>query len=165
MFVIWVGYMGDDYIYYVLFSVNSFIVKLLDLLVFGLFLFINGDFECNCLLMDYSLIFWWIYVEFKYVFWWLLSEMSYWLDYVFWLDLFWMMYFYNIVWYLLVLVLVFRLYRIILSVFLVGVFVLVVYVLDSSYGFVVSWIVNRNVLIVLSFVFVSLFLYMCWCRE
>ncbi len=162
---IWAGYMGDDYIHHALLSANSPIVKPPDLSVFGLFSFINGDPERNRLLMDYSLIPWWTYAELKYAFWRPLSEMSHWLDHVLWPDSPWMMHLHNIAWYLLVLVLVSRLYRTTLSAPLAGVLALAVYALDSSHGFAVSWIANRNALIALSFALVSLLLYMRWRRE
>ncbi len=160
---LWAGYMGDDFIHHALLSANIPIDKPNDLSLFGLFSFINGDPERNRLLMDYSLLPWWTYSELKYAFWRPVSELFHWLDHRFWPNHAWLMHLHNIVWYLGILLVVNRLYQRSL-IPAASVVALAIYALDSSHGFTLSWIANRNGLICVLFGLLSLKLYMDW-RE
>ena len=157
------GYMGDDYIHHALLSTAIPIDKPNDLSLFGLFSFINGDPERNRLLMDYSLIPWWTYSELKYAFWRPISEITHWIDHTLWPNHPWLMHLHNILWYLAIVALAARLYRKTL-VGSAAVVALALYALDSSHGFTLSWIANRNGLISVTFGLLTLMFYTRW-RE
>ena len=157
------GYMGDDFIHHALLSANIPIDKPNDLSLFGLFSFINGDPDRNRLLMDYSLLPWWTYSELKYAFWRPVSEVFHWLDHRIWPNHPWIMHLHNLAWYLGIIFVANRLYqRSLLPA--ASVMALAIYALDSSHGFTLSWIANRNGLICVVFGLLSLKLYIDW-RE
>ncbi|MDY6920547.1 MAG: hypothetical protein SV765_10100 [Pseudomonadota bacterium] len=156
------GLMGDDYLHYALLNADIPIAKPDDLSLFGLFSFINGDPERNRLLMDYSLIPWWTYAEMKYAFWRPLSEAFHWLDHRLWPHSPWLMHLHSILWYLLAVYLVSRLYRHFMGPTSMALLALLLYALDSTHGFTVSWISNRNALHALVFALASMLLYVRW---
>lgn len=158
------GYMGDDYIHHALLSANIPIDKPNDYSLFGLFSFIDGNPERNRLLMDYSLIPWWTYSELKYAFWRPISEISHWIDHQLWPNQAWLMHLHNLVWYLLIILLLSRLYKKTLSSG-AALVALAIYALDSSHGFTLSWIANRNALISVTFGLITLIFYMRWRDE
>lgn len=159
------GYMGDDYLHYALLNADLPITKPDDLSLFGLFSFINGDPERNRLLMDYSLIPWWTYADMKYAFWRPLSELFHWLDYQLWPDHPWLMHLHNVIWYLLALWLVAQLFQRYLDQKITVLLALFLYALDSTHGFTVSWISNRNALLALTFGLTTLLLHVKWREE
>ena len=159
------GYMGDDYLHYALLNADLPITKPDDLSLFGLFSFINGDPERNRLLMDYSLIPWWTYSDMKYAFWRPLSEIFHWLDYQLWPNSPWLMHLHNVAWYLVALALISTLYKRYLNVGATALLALFLYALDSSHGFTVSWLSNRNALLALTFGLATLLLHIKWREE
>ncbi|RLT88331.1 MULTISPECIES: hypothetical protein [unclassified Ketobacter] len=159
------GFMGDDYLHYALLNADLPIAKPDDLSLFGLFSFINGDPERNRLLMDYSLIPWWTYSELKYAFWRPLSELSHWLDYQLWPNQPWLMHLHNIVWYMGALVLIAKLYQRFQPGEGAALLALFLYALDSSHGFTISWISNRNALLALLFGLLTLYFHCRWREE
>lgn len=162
---LWAGYMGDDYIHHALLSTHLPIEKPDDLSLFGLFSFINGDSVRNRLLMDYSLIPWWTYSDLKYAFWRPLSEISHWIDHRLWPNQPWLMHLHNLIWYLAALVLLRRLYIRIIPASSAVLMALAVFALDSSHGFAVSWIANRNAMISLTISLVTLIYFIKWREE
>ncbi|MCP5016603.1 MAG: hypothetical protein GY938_15270 [Ketobacter sp.] len=158
------GLMGDDYMHYALLTADLPIAKPNDLSLFGLFSFINGDPERNRLLMDYSLIPWWTYAELKYAFWRPLSEIFHWVDHQLWPEQPWLMHLNNIAWYMIALCLVARLYKQYLPTAGTALLALFLYGLDSTHGFTISWISNRNALLALTFGLLTFLLYARW-RE
>lgn len=158
------GLMGDDYLHYALLTADLPIAKPDDLSLFGLFSFINGDPERNRLLMDYSLIPWWTYAELKYAFWRPLSEVTHWLDHRIWPESPWIMHLHNILWYLIAVLLLSQLYKHYAESTGVALLALFLYALDSSHGFTVSWISNRNALLALTFGLSTLLFHTRW-RE
>lgn len=159
------GFMGDDYLHYALLNADLPIAKPDDLSLFGLFSFINGDPERNRLLMDYSLIPWWTYSELKYAFWRPLSEVSHWLDYQLWPSQPWLMHLHNIAWYMGALLLIAKLYRRFQSSEGAALLALFLYALDSTHGFTISWISNRNALLALTFGLLTLYFHARWREE
>ncbi|RLU02498.1 MAG: hypothetical protein D9N11_08880, partial [Ketobacter sp.] len=159
------GYMGDDYLHYALLNADLPIRKPDDLSLFGLFSFINGDPERNRLLMDYSLIPWWTYADMKYAFWRPLTEVFHWLDYQLWPNSPWLMHLHNIAWYMVAVILVANLYKRYFPTETAVLLALFLYALDSSHGFTVSWISNRNALLALTFGLVTLLLHIKWREE
>lgn len=159
------GFMGDDYLHYALLNADLPIAKPDDLSLFGLFSFINGDPERNRLLMDYSLIPWWTYSELKYAFWRPLSEVSHWLDYQLWPNQPWLMHLHNIAWYMGALLLITKLYRRFQPTEGAALLALFLYALDSTHGFTISWISNRNALLALTFGLLTLYFHARWREE
>lgn len=156
------GLMGDDYLHYALLTADLPIAKPDDLSLFGLFSFINGDPERNRLLMDYSLIPWWTYAELKYAFWRPLSEVTHWLDHQIWPESPWIMHLHNILWYLIAVLLLSKLYKHYAESTGVALLALFLYALDSTHGFTVSWISNRNALLALTFGLSTLLFHTRW---
>lgn len=159
---LWAGYMGDDYIHHALLNAHLPIGKPNDLSLFGLFSFINGDPERNRLLMDYSLIPWWTYSELKYAFWRPLSEISHWMDHRLWPHSPWVMHLHNLLWFIATLAIIAKLYKHTLTGAGAILCALAIYSFDSSHGFTLSWIANRNGLIALFFGMLTLLLHRAW---
>ena len=157
--------MGDDYMHYaVLNAKNLPIDKPHDLSLFGLFSFINGDPVRNREAMDLGVIPWWTYGGMKYAFWRPVSEIFHWVDHELWPRSPPMMHLHSLLWYLGICAMLFALYRRTLNpkVALLG---LILYGLDSTHGFTLSWIANRNGLISALFGLISLHFYMRWREE
>lgn len=142
---LWAGMMGDDYLHYALFQARDLpIPKPDDLSLFGLFSFINGDPDRNRQAMDLGVIPWWTYSGMKYAFWRPLAELTHWLDYRAWPRVPALMHLHNLFWYLALCFLAYRLYRKTLPSAGVALLALALYGLDSTHGFAVGWIANRN---------------------
>ncbi|HVK99763.1 MAG TPA: hypothetical protein VM553_08125 [Dongiaceae bacterium] len=163
---LWAGMMGDDYMHYaVLNAKNLPIGKPDDLSLFGLFSFINGDPERNRQAMDLGVLPWWTYGGMKYAFWRPVSEAFHWLDHQLWPRMPGLMHLHSILWYLALCVLLTRLYRKTLGAGIVALLALALYALDSTHGFTISWIANRNALISTLFGLLSLWFYLRWREE
>lgn len=163
---LWAGMMGDDYMHYaVLNAKNLPIGKPDDLSLFGLFSFINGDPERNRQAMDLGVIPWWTYEELKFAFWRPVSEISHWIDHQLWPRMPGLMHLHNLLWYLGICALLAHLYRKTLGSSTVALLALALYALDSTHGFTLSWIANRNGLITAAFGLMSLLFYMRWREE
>lgn len=162
------GYFGDDYMHHALLQQSSPIEKPQDLSLFGLFSFVNGDSTRTHKLMDLGLLPWWTNPDLKYAFWRPISEITHWIDHQLWPSNPEFMHAQNIAWYLLLIYLVHVLFKVSLpskaSVLSVGVPILAMFIygLDSSHGFTVSWIANRNSLIAATFGVSSLIFYIRW---
>ena len=162
---LWAGLMGDDYMHYAIFSAKNMpIEKPDDLSLFGLFSFINGDPERNRQAMDLGVIPWWTYGGMKYAFWRPLSEITHWVDHQLWPRTPALMHLQNVLWYLGLCFIVFKLFRRTLIPASVAVLGLALYGLDSSHGFAVSWIANRNGILSAFFGMASFYCFMRW-RE
>jgi len=158
------GLMGDDYLHYALLTADLPIGKPDDLSLFGLFSFINGDPERNRMLMDYSLIPWWTDAQMKYAFWRPLSEITHWLDYQLWPNQTWIMHLQSIAWYICAVYLLAAVYKQLNPNGSIAIVALFLYALDSTHGFTVSWISNRNALLSLAFGISAILLHIKW-RE
>ncbi len=162
------GYFGDDYMHHALLQESSPIQKPQDLSILGLFSFVNGDSARTLQLMDLGLLPWWTNPDLKYAFWRPISEITHWLDHKLWPSSPELMHAQNIAWYLLLLYLVHVLFKVSLpskaSVLSASapLLAMLIYGLDSSHGFTVSWIANRNALIATTFGVSSLIFYIRW---
>ena len=162
------GYFGDDYMHHALLQESTPIQKPHDLSLFGLFSFVNGDVTRTHKLMDLGLLPWWTNPDLKYAFWRPISEITHWLDHRLWPSSPELMHAQNILWYLLLVYLVHVLFKTSLpntsSALSAGIPILamLIYGLDSSHGFTVSWIANRNSLIAVTFGVSSLIFYIRW---
>ncbi len=161
---LWAGLMGDDFIHFALLADHPPIAKPNDLSLFGLFSFIDGDPERTRQLMDYSLVPWWTFAELKYAFWRPFSEFTHWIDHRLWPQSPWLMHLHSIAWYMAVLFLLSHLYSRMVSVAGAGLLALFIYGVDSSHGFAVGWISNRNSIIALCFAVIALISYISWRR-
>lgn len=161
------GYFGDDYMHHALMQDNSPVDKPNDLSLFGLFSFVNGDADRTYALMDFGLLPWWTNPELKYAFWRPISELTHWLDHSLWPHSPMLMHAQNIAWYLLLVMLTLYLFRRINGSFplIVPALAMLLYALDGSHGFTVSWIANRNSLIAACFGVSTLLCYARWHEE
>lgn len=165
------GYFGDDYMHHALLQESSPIQKPQDLSLFGLFSFVNGDTTRTHQLMDLGLLPWWTNPDLKYAFWRPISEITHWIDHRLWPSTPELMHAQNIAWYLLLIYLVYVLFKSSLpskaSTLSAGIPILamLIYGLDSSHGFTVSWIANRNSLIAATFGVSSLIFYIRWYHQ
>lgn len=158
---LWTGFMADDYMHHAILHAKELpIEKPDDLSLFGLFSFINGDPERNRMAMDLSVIPWWTFGEMKYAFWRPLSEITHWLDHQLWPHSPPLMHLHNLVWYLGICFLLLKLYRRTLIPAGAALLALLLYGLDSTHGFAVSWIANRNGLISCFFGMATLYCHM-----
>lgn len=163
---LWTGLMGDDYMHYaVLNAKNLPIEKPNDLSLFGLFSFINGDPVRNREAMDLGVIPWWTYSGMKYAFWRPVSEVFHWVDHKLWPRSPMLMHLHSVLWYLAICAMLSVLYRRTLDHAGMALLALVLYGLDSTHGFTLSWIANRNGLITAFFGLTSLYSYMRWREE
>jgi len=165
------GYFGDDYMHHALLQESSPIQKPQDLSLFGLFSFVNGDEARTRQLMDLGLLPWWTNPDLKYAFWRPISEITHWIDHRLWPSSPGLMHAQNIAWYLLLIYLAHILFKSSLpnkaSTLSAGIPILamLIYGLDSSHGFTVSWIANRNSLIAATFGVSSLIFYIRWYNQ
>ncbi len=159
-----VGYFGDDYMHHALLSPAKPFPTPDDGSLFGLFSFINGDPVRNQLLRDYSLLSWWSYDALKFTFWRPVTEITHWIDHRLWHNSPALMHVHSLLWYALLCTLVGFLYRRLSSAPLAAGAALLVFALDSTHGFGVGWISNRNSLIAATFGMASLLTYIRW-RE
>lgn len=158
------GYFGDDYMHHALLSPGEPFPKPDDWSLFGLFSFANGDPVRNQMLRDYSLIPWWTYDGLKYAFWRPVSELTHWVDHRLWHEQPALMHAQNLAWYLVLCSLVGLSFRKLSTTPLAATCALAIYALDSTHGFGVGWISNRNALLAATFGVASLLTYIRW-RE
>lgn len=162
---LWAGLMGDDYMHYAILSAKDLpIEKPHDLSLFGLFSFINGDPERNRQAMDLGVIPWWTYSGMKYAFWRPISELTHWVDHQLWPRTPALMHLQSVLWYLALCFLAFKLYRKTLVPAGAALLALALFGLDSTHGFGISWIANRNGLISAVFGMACFLTYIRW-RE
>lgn len=162
---LWAGLMGDDYMHYAILKAKDLpIEKPDDLSLFGLFSFINGDPERNRQAMDLGVIPWWTYADMKYAFWRPLAEITHWIDHQLWPRSPALMHLQNVLWYLGLCFLAFKLYQRTLATAGTALLALTLYGLDSTHGFAISWIANRNGILSAFFGMASFYCYMRW-RE
>ncbi|OUS24842.1 hypothetical protein A9Q99_23190 [Gammaproteobacteria bacterium 45_16_T64] len=161
------GYFGDDYMHHALLQENSPVQKPHDLSLFGLFSFVNGDAQRTYELMDFGLLPWWTNPDLKYAFWRPISEITHWIDHALWPNTPMLMHAQNIAWYLLLVTLTYYLFRRINGSLptIIPVLAMLIYALDSSHGFTISWIANRNSLIAATFGVGALLFYTRWHDE
>lgn len=158
------GYFGDDYVHHALLSPDLAVPRADDWSLFGLFSWVDGNPARNRLLMDFSLIPWWTDEHMHYAFWRPLSELTHWLDHRLWHQSPVLMHLHSIVWYLILGGVLARCYRRAgLSPVAVTV-ALLAFLLDSTHGFTVAWIANRNALIAAVCGVLSLYAFFVW-RE
>lgn len=158
------GYFGDDYVHHALLSPDLSVPRADDWSLFGLFSWVDGNPARNRILMDFSLIPWWTDENMHYAFWRPLSELTHWIDHQLWHQSPALMHLHNIVWYLaLGGMLTFFYRRAGLSPVAVTV-ALLAFLLDSTHGFTVAWIANRNALIAAFCGVLSLHTFIAW-RE
>lgn len=162
---LWAGLMGDDYMHYAILKAENLpIEKPDDLSLFGLFSFINGDPERNRRAMDLGVIPWWTYDGMKYAFWRPLAEITHWIDHQLWPRSPALMHLQNVLWYLGLCFMAFKLYQRTLATAGIVLLALALYGLDSTHGFALSWIANRNGILSAFFGMASFYCYMRW-RE
>lgn len=155
---LWTGLVADDYMHHAILSAKELpIDKPDDLSLFGLFSFINGDPERTRMAMDLGVIPWWTYGEMKYAFWRPLAELTHWLDHQLWPGSPALMHLHNLAWYLGICFLLLLLYRRTLTLAGTALLALALYGLDSTHGFALSWIANRNGLIACFFGMATLY--------
>lgn len=157
-----VGYFGDDYLHHALLSPGMPFPKPDDASLFGLFSFINGDPVRNQTLRDFSLLSWWSYDGLKFVFWRPVTELTHWIDHRLWHNSPALMHLHSLLWYALLCGLVGAAFRKLSSAPLAAGAALLAFALDSTHGFGVSWISNRNSLVAAVFGMVSLLTYLRW---
>ena len=162
---LWAGLMGDDYIHYALLSETPPLAKPNDLSLFGLFSFIDGDPGRSQILKDFSLVPWWTLAELKYAFWRPFSEFTHWLDYQLWPNQPLMMHLQSLVWYLLAIFMISHLFGRMISSASAALVALTVFALDSSHGFALGWLSNRNGILALCFTVLTLTSYINWRRS
>lgn len=162
---LWTGLMGDDYMHYAIFSAKDLpIDKPDDLSLFGLFSFINGEPERTRQAMDLGVIPWWTWSGMKYAFWRPLSEITHWIDHQLWPRTPALMHLHNLAWYLGLCWILFQLYRKTLPTAATALLGLALYGLDSTHGFALSWIANRNGLLAGFFGMACFYCFIQW-RE
>ncbi|MCG8671765.1 MAG: hypothetical protein MI867_20340 [Pseudomonadales bacterium] len=155
------GFMGDDFIHLALFKSGLPVSAPNDASLFGLFSFMDADPIRNKELMDLGLLPWWTFPDMKYAFWRPMTELTHGLDALLWPGNSILMHLHSIIWYLALCFLVYKLFELVFgkahpTLVLLG---LALYALDSSHGFTLSWIANRNGLIAATFGIASIYTY------
>lgn len=158
------GYLGDDYFHHALLSPDIAIPKANDWSLFGLFSWINSEPARNQTLMDLGVLPWWTFEGMRYQFWRPLAEISHWLDHRLWRDHPWLMHLHNLVLYLALGYALFHWFRQNRMTHQAALLALAVFMLDSTHGFTVSWIANRNALMAGLFGIFCIIQYVEW-RE
>lgn len=141
------GYHGDDYLHHVLLNDTVPVDMPSDASLFGLFSFLDGDAARTRELMNYSLIPWWTYEGFQYAFWRPLTELTHWIDHSVLNSTPWLMHLHSLLWYALLLRVLISVFRDIQGSRVAAGLALVLYALDSTHGFTIAWIANRNAII------------------
>lgn len=115
-----------------------------------LFVFSDGDPAVGHAQQEAGLLGWWADPSAAIAYFRPLSAATHWLDYRLWPELPWVMHAHSLAWFGLGLYALSRLYARCLAPPRLAVLALLLYAIDDSHGFVVSWIANRNALIALA---------------
>ncbi len=138
------GFFADDFAHYVLVNEPDLIKQRDSLSLFHLFSFIDTNVERSQQLVALSMIPWWVNPEFSVDFWRPLAEITHYIDYRYFSSFASLMHLQSLVWYALLLVLLVRFYRNFCSSQWVALLALILFVADSTHGFTVAWLANRN---------------------
>lgn len=115
-----------------------------------IFVFSNGDPAVGHAQQDEGMIAWWADPSAALAFFRPLSAATHWLDYRLFPDSPWAMHLHSLAWFALGLVAVYRVYRRFFEPRWYAVLAFLLYAVDDTHGFVVSWIANRNALLTLA---------------
>lgn len=152
------GYMGDDYMHHALLMKNPPITPPQDASLYGLFSFMGDDSKRTKELMNLGILPWWTFEEMRYSFWRPISEFTHFIDHLLWPNSSVLKQLQNLIWYLVLCGLALNLfYRI--NTEISGRFILLgfaSYLLDSTHGFTISWLANRNALVATTFGLLSI---------
>lgn len=154
------GYYGDDFIHEALLSDRAPISTPDDASLFGLFSFLDSSKQRTKELMNYSLVPWWVNQQFYFSFWRPLSEITHWIDHHLLGSIQWLMHLHSLIWYLLLLKVLFAVFNRVHHNRVIFGLAIALYAFDSSHGFAISWIANRNAILATLFGALSLLCYM-----
>lgn len=153
------GYYGDDFIHEALFSDKLPVSTPDDASLFGLFSFLDSSKQRTQELMNYSLVPWWVNEHFYFAFWRPLSEITHWVDHQLLGSTQWLMHLHSLIWYMLLLKVLFIVFGRVHQNRVVYGLAIALYAFDSSHGFAISWIANRNAILATLFGALSLLCY------
>lgn len=150
------GLFADDFLHAVLIGETGLVKQPDNLSLFHLFSFIDTDTERRMQLFGFSITPWWISPDFSLLFFRPLSEITHYIDYTLFREHVPLMHLHSIIWYAAVLALVAYIYHLFCPSRKLALLSLLLFIADSTHGFTVSWLANRNVLIAATFSLLAL---------
>ena len=146
------GFFADDFNHYALINSHINIIQPDNISLFQLFTFVDQTVGRSEQLMSQSLVPWWINAEFSMVFFRPLAELSHAIDYRLLADHVWLMHLHSLLWYLALLLMLSKVYRQLFNendsthnhAQYGAMLALLFFVLDSTHGFTLAWLANRN---------------------
>ena len=153
------GLMGDDLFHYALLNGAASFPQPDDISLFHLFSFITEDPIRRAQLQDMSIMSWWISPSFSWNFWRPVAELSHYIDYVWLTDYPWLMHLHSILYFLAIVLLVYRVSLLLFSQPRIALLITALYALSATHGMTVAWLCNRNALLAMLFMLLSLHSY------
>ncbi len=159
------GWLGDDYLHYAMLHPQISIPAPNDWSLFGLFSWVDASPERNRALMDLGVLPWWITEDFRSQFWRPVAELSHWLDHHLWRDSPFLMHLHSNLWYLAAGAVLYKLYRLLALPAYASVLALALFLWDSTHGFTVAWVANRNAILATFFAGLCLIYFVKWQQQ
>lgn len=154
---LWVGLQMDDYFHWGLVTSKSQVLQTLSpASPFGLFSFLDGDPARVLDLMNLGLLPWWTNSEVEYAFWRPLTEFTHGLDYGVWPQQPWLMHLHSLVYRLLLLLAAWHLFKKLQGETAAWLWSIFLFSLSYSHGVPAGWLANRNAVLAVLFVVLTL---------
>lgn len=150
------GFFADDFLHYILINEGSLVKQPDNLSLFHLFSFIDTDPERRLQLFGFSITPWWISPKFSLLFFRPLSELTHYIDYQ-WLTYHpGLMHLHSIFWYGAMLTVLAVFYKTFCASHKIALLSFLFFIADSTHGFTVAWLANRNAIIAATFCLLAL---------
>lgn len=153
------GWFADDFGHLLLLSFPDLLAQPDKPSLFHLFSFIDDNLLKRQQQYAFSLIPWWTGEQFKVNFFRPLSELSHYLDHLLFPRTAWLMHLHSLLWYALLLLLLAFFYRRLFAEQAIAWLALLLFAVDSTHGFTVAWIANRNAVIAAVFLVAAVLLF------
>jgi len=163
---LWLGLQLDDYFHWGLVSQSNPVLQTLSpASPYGLFSFVDGDPNRVMDLVNLGLLPWWTYPEVEYAFWRPMTELSHGLDYSLWPQQPWLMHVQSLFYYGLMLWFGSHLFRRLQGKSSAWLWASFLFALSYSHGVPVGWLANRNAVLAVLFVILTLSAHHRWRQQ
>ncbi|MEE2730029.1 MAG: hypothetical protein VYA55_04365 [Pseudomonadota bacterium] len=162
---LWVGMQLDDYFHWGLVTQRSQVLQTVSpASPYGLFSFVDGNPARVMDLMNLGLAPWWTYPEVEYAFWRPLTELTHGLDYSLWPQHPMLMHVHSMLYFALMLWCGFHLFKRLQGDSSAWLWAVFLFALSYTHGVPAGWLANRNAVLAVIFVLLTLFFHHQW-RE
>jgi hypothetical protein len=145
------GFFADDFTQFILINEGNIVKQPNNISLFHLFSFIDSNPERRTQLLGFSITPWWVSQNFSLLFFRPLSEITHYIDYQWLKPNIWLMHLHSLIWYGFLLAALVYFYKIFCSTHKVALLAFLFFVMDSTHGFTVAWLANRNAIIAATF--------------